>query len=174
MYQGQQIKRGEAVTGLPSLSAATGISVKKIRLRLKRLEKTKEISQKRAGKFSIITVCNYDEYQTYITTEGQAKGRQRAGKGQHFNNVNNDNNKNDQTESTFDLFWEEYPRKVSKKKAKQMWITASLGEKHFETIMSSLEKQKAQWNDPKYIPHPTTWLNQERWNDEAKEESAWF
>jgi len=42
-----------------------------------------------------------------------------------------------------------------------------------ETIMSALRKQKntEQWlkDNGKFIPHPTTWLNQARWEDEVED-----
>lgn len=66
----------------------------------------------------------------------------------------------------FDDFWRAYPNKVAKPLARKSF------EKHVkagvrpEAIMDGLEAAKARWTDPKYIPHPSTWLNQERWNDE--------
>jgi len=36
-----------------------------------------------------------------------------------------------------------------------------------ETI--TWQKKLIQWQDPSYIPHPSTWLNQERWEDEKDE-----
>jgi hypothetical protein len=45
-----------------------------------------------------------------------------------------------------------------------------------ETIMAGLERHLEAWTkiDKEFIPHPSTWLNREGWNDEppqAKEES---
>lgn len=35
-------------------------------------------------------------------------------------------------------------------------------------MLDAIERQKQsdQWQEPKFIPHPTTWLNQRRWEDE--------
>ena len=35
-------------------------------------------------------------------------------------------------------------------------------------MIEAVEEQKKskQWSDPQYIPHPYTWLNQGRWEDE--------
>ena len=72
---------------------------------------------------------------------------------------------------TFDIFWAEYPNKVSHKKAKQIWEKLMPDEELFEKIMAGLSKAKksSQWlkDGGTFIPHPTTWLNQERWNDEG-------
>ncbi len=71
----------------------------------------------------------------------------------------------------FDDFWKKYPNKVAKKKAYQSWLRISPDEKLSKLIMQGLEKAKksAQWTKDggTFIPHPTTWLNQERWNDEG-------
>jgi len=39
-----------------------------------------------------------------------------------------------------------------------------------EQLLAALAKHNAsrQWNDPQFIPHPATWLNQHRWADELK------
>ena len=40
-------------------------------------------------------------------------------------------------------------------------------------ILESLEKQKQtqQWNNKQFIPHPATWLIQNRWDDIIETES---
>jgi len=72
---------------------------------------------------------------------------------------------------TFEIFWVTYPNKVSKKKALQAWQKIAPRGELLETIMQGLEKAKksAQWikDGGQFVPHPTTWLNQERWNDEV-------
>jgi len=79
----------------------------------------------------------------------------------------------------FDRFWATYPRKVSKSVAKQVWIKKKLDNKA-DIIIADVEKRKVTcgadcWlNERKtFIPHPATYLNQERWEDEivAEEES---
>ena len=75
-------------------------------------------------------------------------------------------------EEKFEYFWKEYPHKIAKKVAEKIWLHIKVDDKLFATIMTALEKQKKskQWtqNKGQYIPHPTTWLNQERWNDEVE------
>ncbi len=75
----------------------------------------------------------------------------------------------DQTK--FDRFWLEYPNKKSKKKAEQVWRRINPDDALFEIIMAGLSKAKAssQWkkDSGEFVPHPTTWLHQERWNDEV-------
>jgi hypothetical protein len=69
----------------------------------------------------------------------------------------------------FDTFWDRYPRKVGRKKCLQWWHRhATL---HHDTILDALEAWVSYWEvavtDNRFIPHPYTWLNQERFNDPA-------
>lgn len=70
----------------------------------------------------------------------------------------------------FNKFWTEYPKKIGKEPAFRSWCKLSLEEKLMSEIMAGLKKYKQtdQWQkeNGKYIPHPTTWLNQKRWEDE--------
>lgn len=72
----------------------------------------------------------------------------------------------------FDLFYKSYPKKVARVKAEQSWNKIDPDEKLFNEIMAGLERYKkcSQWtkDDGQFIPHPTTWLNQKRWNDEVE------
>lgn len=61
-WQKQPIKRGQLITGLHSLSEKTGISIRTIRTCLDRLKSTSELTIKSTNKFSIITICKYDDY----------------------------------------------------------------------------------------------------------------
>ena len=62
-WQGSVIQRGQLQTNLKKMEEDTGISRQSVRTCLKRLEKTGEITIKPTNKYSIITVCNYDNYQ---------------------------------------------------------------------------------------------------------------
>lgn len=67
---------------------------------------------------------------------------------------------------SFDDFWLLYPRRVAKKDARKMWgrVPAEL---HVE-VLTALVAWRQVWSDkdPEYLPHPATWLNGERWEDE--------
>jgi hypothetical protein len=96
--------------------------------------------------------------------------------------INNNTKDNKNKESThpnkkitpdqFEEFWKLYPRKVGKPTAKQRWVALSKkpskDQPDFDTIKKAIQEQSKsdQWQDPKYIPHPSTWINGERWEDE--------
>jgi hypothetical protein len=70
----------------------------------------------------------------------------------------------------FDDFWKAYPRKVGKGDAEKAWKKIKEPATTLKAIIASLEWQKSgdQWtkNNGEYIPHPATYLNQRRWEDE--------
>lgn len=70
----------------------------------------------------------------------------------------------------FEKFWEAYPRKTGKGAAKKSWLKA-VGQVEGRIIIDAVYKQRKGFNyedNKKYIPMPATWLNQERWLDEAR------
>lgn len=75
---------------------------------------------------------------------------------------------NKQKEEWFKEFWASYPRKVAKPLAESSFRKKCVDEVTFCDIMKSLDrhKQTEQWKDVKYVCHPSTWLNQMRWQDE--------
>jgi hypothetical protein len=87
---------------------------------------------------------------------------------------------NDSFSADFESFWCDYPNKTGKGAA---WIT---WQKLKPPIIGCLEtlawQRKTQhWTNEngKYIPHPTTWINQRRWLDEAprsasESEGEWY
>ena len=77
-YEGQLIRRGSCPTTRPELMEATGLSYKEVDRCLRVLTSYGEIIVKGYYRFSIITVCGYDSYNTALplfgTTEGTAQG----------------------------------------------------------------------------------------------------
>lgn len=73
-------------------------------------------------------------------------------------------------ELQFEEFWKEYPRKVGKGAAKRAFEKV-IKTVTLETLVTALRRQKcgSQWtrDNGQYIPHPATWLNQQRWEDEV-------
>lgn len=66
----------------------------------------------------------------------------------------------------FDLFWTPYPRKVNKARAERAW--RNLNVKDQRAAMEALPRHVDLWDGKgqEFIPHPTTWLNGRRWEDE--------
>lgn len=66
-FQGLDIPRGSFVTSYQSLADETGLTVMNVRTAIKHLKLTQEITVNQHSKFSVITVKNYDTYQTANT-----------------------------------------------------------------------------------------------------------
>lgn len=63
-FQGVEIPRGSVATSYNSLASQTGLSVMQVRTAIKKLNLTGEITVKQHPKFSVITVNNYNTYQS--------------------------------------------------------------------------------------------------------------
>lgn len=68
-------------------------------------------------------------------------------------------------------FWSSYPIKEGKVDALKSWIAAS---PPIDKVLQSIQWQRVskKWKDG-YIPMPSTYLNQGRWQDEQKVEELW-
>lgn len=75
----------------------------------------------------------------------------------------------------FDVtFWPAYPRKVAKEAARKAAAKVLAAGVDPAEVMAGLEAARAseQWtrDGGRYVPHPATWLNGRRWEDEATAE----
>jgi hypothetical protein len=73
-------------------------------------------------------------------------------------------------EAGFAKFWQAYPRKTAKADARKAFAKAWRKLPPFDEeliLAGGLERAKAAWTDAQFIPHAATWLNGERWQDEA-------
>lgn len=83
----------------------------------------------------------------------------------------------------FERFWLEYPRKTGKAEAYKSWKRIVPDSDMVDMMIAAINKQ---WEDYyhkielRFIPHPATWLNNERWNDdfskhtkEKEEDRSW-
>jgi len=86
--------------------------------------------------------------------------------------------------STFEAWWSGVPRRIGKGAARPAFVAAlvKLGwskrdHPSFAAAVDKLEAARDRWakqvegKEAQYIPHPRTWLAQERWEDEEVEEA---
>jgi hypothetical protein len=68
----------------------------------------------------------------------------------------------------FNLFWAQYPKKVGKLTARRSWekLSQENQQKALEAIVEHRKYWVAKGTDWEFIPHASTWLNQERFEDE--------
>lgn len=83
-----------------------------------------------------------------------------------------EDNNNTRNATTFALFWDAYPRKVDKQKAKKKWHRLAPSQELVDRIIADIEfKKESEWRDTQFIPYPTTYLNGARWEDESPAEA---
>lgn len=92
-FRNVRIKRGECATSFNSLGEALGLSIQSIRTSLAHLESTGEITRKKYSKFQVISIVNYDSYQSKPTDKStgnqQATNNQLTGNQQQLKNKKN-------------------------------------------------------------------------------------
>lgn len=97
-WKNRQIDVGQRVTSLSKLSQELNLSIKQIRTSLKHLEKTGEVALETSSQYTLITINNYEKYQSGASAtsrgksrssanEGQTKGKRGANEGQQYNKV---------------------------------------------------------------------------------------
>ena len=89
------------------------------------------------------------------------------------NNTSNNNtsiNNKEIYKERFEEFYKSYPKHLKKVEVEKWFYKNKPDETLFKTIMTQLEKfkQTREWSNTQYIPYPSTWLNQKRWEDQIE------
>ena len=114
-WQGIVVERGSFITSIGKFSKELNISEMQLRNCIKKLKKSECITSKTTNKFTYISICNYNTYQTYEKQEEQANeqtnNKQITNKQQTNNkqittnnNDNNDNNENNENNILIEKF----------------------------------------------------------------------
>lgn len=72
----------------------------------------------------------------------------------------------------FERFWALYPRKTNRLATIRAWDKLKPDRELCDRMAAAIREQMKsdQWQDPQHIPHPSTWLNGARWQDEMKKQ----
>lgn len=89
---------------------------------------------------------------------------------EHTNLTNQINKPHMVMSDLFDRFWNEYPKKVGRKKAQQTWLNMNPSEQDLNVMLINISDRLNQgaWSldSKQYIPHPSNYLKGEQWSDE--------
>ena len=68
----------------------------------------------------------------------------------------------------FNEFYSQYPRKQGRRAAEKSWdrLTSQEQTEALDALPNHIAYWKLKQTEKDYIPHPATWLNQGRWEDE--------
>lgn len=77
-------------------------------------------------------------------------------------------------EETFERFWSAYPRRVGKGAARKSFTRAVVAGRDPEELIERAARfaRRAGLDDPRFVVHPATWLNQERFDDDEEAQHA--
>lgn len=133
----------------------------KNRARVANWRKTKKCNAKNVTGKASVMICNDPpeyEYESESVLEKGVQGEKQNGDSWH---------------DRFEQFWKAYPNKKGKGNAEIWWEKNKPSRELTDKMLVAIATQKCwtKWadNDGQYIPHPTTWLNGKRWEDEALE-----
>jgi hypothetical protein len=170
-----EVQKGQTITSVRKLCERWGWSNSKVTQFLKLLQSDNMIHVESDTKKTVITIVNYGVYQV----EGDAKNDSEATLNRQENDTeqtpkhtnkndkkekNEKNDKEDKYISTFDSFWNLYPRKEDKKKAFEKFKTAI--KKHDVQIIIDGTRDYAKQceikkTEKRYIKLPSSFLNAE-------------
>jgi uncharacterized protein YdaU (DUF1376 family) len=71
----------------------------------------------------------------------------------------------------FDIFWKQYPRKVAKPNALKSWLKIKPDDVVLKKMLAAINHQGLSGREIQFVPHPATWLNAQRWEDEISVQS---
>jgi len=174
MFNGELIKigAGQFITGRNIISSAVGEKPNTTYKRLKNLEKMNFLSLKSNNQYTVVTVANWDVYQSEekkVTTKSQPSNNEVTTEShkQECKNDNNDNNNNTTSAPSqsktdinnfFESVWALYPKKRGKdavgyKKRKELYL---LG---FEKLSKAIDRYKSECDDMKFMKNGSSFFN---------------
>ncbi len=159
------IKRGETFRTIERMVAEIALSAPTLRKALRKLESIgfiKTSNQKGKNRGSLIKVINYNKYQSLLPPQSDSSLTHEKSK-KHLNNFG------PKLEQQAEEIYKIYPKKVGKPSAIQA-IKKAINKDGFKHILEKTQLYAKQYNgESRYIPHPSTFFNQERYNDDPSE-----
>lgn len=182
------LDRGRLTASLRFLAAAWGWSEPSVRRFIERLKTDALIDAATDAGQLVITICNYDENQVVgsatdagsdapsdaeVTQQRRKTKERKERKTLSVNEADlfdeaDGSGKPRADDAAFDAFWSAYPRKVGKPEARKAWKAAlkkADAGKIIAAATSYAEQTQADKTEPRFIKHPSSWLNSERWAD---------
>jgi len=147
----------------------TGLSRMTVSRYLERLEQEGWIARNRGhkGKNTEYTACFPASITERLVSEGVSTSITESKTSiREVHELNNNKQSINNIYITFDKFWSIYPKKVGKADAEKRWNRAKITDDIFNLIANHLSIAYLT-TEKKFIPNPSTYINQQRWNDEV-------
>ncbi|GAB6126267.1 hypothetical protein [Humidesulfovibrio idahonensis] len=185
-FQCVPLKPGEFVFGRKVAAKETGLSERTVRTCISTLSKLGNLVITSTNKFSILTIEKWEDYQSTVQL-ATSKTTSKRPTGDHIQRQMHNSTEEKNTPLTprrgecaysasFEEFWNAYPLRKGKAAAYRAWKSVEKkhpGLKALQIIGAVKTQVKADtFRSPHdgqlYIPHPATWLNAGRWDDDVK------
>ncbi|MCK5608258.1 hypothetical protein KAR91_40630 [Candidatus Pacearchaeota archaeon] len=164
---GNEIKKGQFSTGRNKLSRETGLTASKVERTLSVLEREGQIGQQKNNKCRIITITNWEIYQSVNIKRTSNEHQANIKRTQNKNEKNEKNEKNIYI-NHFEELYKKYPRKVGKARGIEMCQKKIRSKKDFEDFTKAVENYKkhciVKEKETNFILHFSTFVNT-RWLD---------
>ncbi|KKW00239.1 MAG: hypothetical protein UY34_C0033G0012 [Parcubacteria group bacterium GW2011_GWA2_48_9] len=128
------------------------------------LKKFEQFGMTKSGNASQIIIAHWSQRQVKNAFTGYERTKRHREREKSKGQI-----ENMQTDS-FTEFWTAYPRKTQKQIAFKSWCKVNPDPELRMKILTAIAQQSKspQWtkDEGQFIPHPATWLNQQRWDDQ--------
>ncbi len=159
------IDRGETFRTIDRIATESSMSAPTIRNALRKLESIgfiKIYTPLGKNNGSLIKVINYNKYQSLLSPQSDSSLTHEKSK-KHLNNSG------PKLEQQAEEIYKIYPKKVGKPSAIKA-IKKVINKDGFKHILEKTKLYAKEYNgDHRYIPHPSTFFNKERYNDDPSE-----
>lgn len=139
-WHGTTLNPGQLITGRKILANELNLSERQIRTSLSRLKTTSEIAIKTTNKFSIVTICNWESYQSKNKDKRPTK---RPAKSPVNDHKQEDKNIKNNILVKFDAFRKEYPGTKNGLKTELDNFLKKNNPEIVELLLPALKKEKA-------------------------------
>ena len=198
-WQGISVKTGSFISSISKLSQETGISIQSVRTAVRKLENTRELTCRPTNKHTLFTLVKWRDYQHQVPTTNKQDINQLTINQQSTNNqltttkeVKKVRSKEEKKETPkekaapssleieFNSFWDGcHVKRGSKPTALKSWEQmrkknlTELSAVDLAEAFNRLVATKGE-GEQQFIPHISTWLNQQRWDEELPEAPKQF
>ena len=175
-WRGIIVKRGELITSVNKLSQGTGLTVRQVRTALDKLKSTNNLTNKTTNKYSLITITNYNYYQSIDKQPDKQMTNKRQTNDKQMTTTKEEKNKRKEEKTNkkenpgFENFWSAYGKIGNKQQALKSYERATRGGANHDDLINGLERYQTQCRangtEQRFIKHASTWLNNLGWEDE--------
>lgn len=164
------VKKGSFIMGGHNAQEILKIARSTIFHWLHILEREGMVSIKKTNKYTVVTIPKWNDYQDDWQQMDINSTTNETQKITNKNDKNVENDKKNTENVLFEEFWKIYPRKEAKAKAKVAFERKVHTFEQLKVVMSfimhAVKSDRWQEDGGRFIPHATTFINQERWNDD--------